>query len=141
MKRIFPLLLLVSLFVTLFGCSRNLAEKGKIIALFQQNEALFLQAAQTGEYTTLEGIDGIERVYTSENYVDISCGGDGFGPSTHYYGIFYSEEDDLCAIDLAGPKDELVEHEGGYLYQQENGANRYYVELLENHFYYYEAHF
>ena len=73
--------------------------------------------------------------------IDIQCGGAGFGPSTHYYGIFYSADDNLCTIDVAGPRDKLVEHGEGYLYQEKSGDNRYYIEQLGNHFYYCEAHF
>ena len=47
----------------------------------------------------------------------------------------------MCAIDVAGPEDELVESGDGYLYQESGGDNRYYVEALGNNFYYYEADF
>ena len=30
--------------------------------------------------------------------VEISCGGEGFGPSTHYYGIVYSVADHYNAV-------------------------------------------
>ena len=68
-----------------------------------------------------------------EEYVEINCGGAGLGPSTHYYGIFYSADD----VDVSW----MVEQGDGYLYQQEDGDNHIYIEPLGNHFYYYEAHF
>ena len=52
-----------------------------------------------------------------------------------------SEKDDLCAVRLGAPGDQLKEHENGFLYIEEDGDNRYYVEPLGNHYFYYEAHF
>ncbi len=141
MKKAF--LLFISLFwlISATACSNNLTDKQDIISLYEKNEETFLQAASSGDYSFVEKINGVQKVLAWDAYVDIQCGGAGFGPSTHYYGIFYSADDNLCAIDVAGPKDKLVEHGDGYLYQEENGDNRYYVEPLGNHFYYYEAHF
>ena len=141
MRKLNVWFLLVCVLVTFSACSQNLTEKSDIISLYQKNEKVFLQAADSGDYSEVERINGVQKVYISEKYIDIQCGGAGFGPNTHYYGIFYSADDNLCAIDVAGPKDKLVEQGNGYLYQEENGDNRYYVEPLGNHFYYFEAHF
>lgn len=141
MRRIITGLVLICMFATFAGCSQNHTEKSEVISLFQKNEEIFLQAANSGDYSSVERIWGVQSVYLSERYVKIDCGGAGFGPGTHYYGIFYSADDDLCAVDVAGPKDQLVEYNDGYLYQEDDGDNRYYVETLGNHFYYYEAHF
>ena len=141
MKKAISLLVLFAIFITLSSCSNNLTEKSDIILLYQKNEDIFLQAAANESYSAIESIKGVQKVYVSESYVDIQCGGSGIGYVTHYYGIFYSADDNLCAIDVAGPRDKLVEQGDGYLYQEENGDNRYYVEPLGNHYYYYEAHF
>lgn len=133
--------LFLGIVVTMSACSIGTLEKADVISLFQDNLTTFLQVAESGDFLALESIRGVESVYKSENYVDISCGGAGMGASTHYYGIFYSIEDDLCAIDVAGPRNELTAFENGYLYQQTDGDNRYYVESLGNHYFYYEAHF
>ena len=141
MKKVISLLVLFAMVIVLSSCSNNLTEKSDIISLYQKNEQVFLLAAENGDYSAIEGIKGIQKVLVWDTYIDIQCGGAGFGSSTHYYGIFYSADDNLCAIDVAGPRDKLVEQGDGYLYQEENGDNRYYVELLGNHYYYYEAHF
>ncbi|MBP3478023.1 MAG: hypothetical protein J6K03_00885 [Oscillospiraceae bacterium] len=141
MKKALALFLSVSLFIALAACSRNLTDKNDIVSLFRKNEQTFLQAANSGDYSAVGRISGVQKVYASETYVDIQCGGAGLGSSTHYYGIFYSADDDLSAVDVAGPRDKLVEYDDGYLYQEDGGDNRYYVEPLGNHFYYYEAHF
>ena len=141
MKKVASFLVLLALFITLPACSNNLTEKSDIISLYRKNEEIFLLAAENGDYSAIEEIKGVQKVLVRDTHTDIQCGGAGFGPSTHYYGIFYSADDDLCAIDLAGPKDKLVKYGDGYLYQEESGDNRFYVEPLGNHYYYYEAHF
>ena len=141
MRKALATFLAVSLFISLAACSRNLTDKNDIVSLFRKNEQTFLQAAKSGDYSAVGRISGVQKVYASETYVDIQCGGAGVGPSTHYYGIFYSADDDLSAVDVAGPRDKLMEYGDGYLYQEDDGDNRYYVEPLGNHFYYYEAHF
>lgn len=130
------LLLFISLFllISATACSNNLTDKRDIISLYEKNEETFLQAASSSDYSSVEKISGVQTVLVWDTYVDIQCGGAGFGPSTHYYGIFYSADDNLCAIDVAGPMDKLVEYNHGYLYQEENGDNQYYVESLGNHF-------
>ena len=141
MKKVISLLVLFAMVIVLSACSNNLTEKSDIISLYQKNEKIFLLAAENGDYSAIERIKGVQKVLVWDTYIDIQCGGSGFGSSTHYYGIFYSADDNLCAIDVAGPRDKLVEPGEGYLYQEENGDNRYYVEPLGNHYYYYEAHF
>ena len=141
MKRVLSLLVLLAILVVLSFCSDNLTEKSDIISLYQKNYEIFWCAAENEDYRTVAKIKGVQKVLIRDTYIDIQCGGAGFGPSTHYYGIFYSADDNLCAIDVAGPRDKLVEQGNGYFYQEENGDNRYYVEPLGNHFYYYEAHF
>ncbi|MBE6551279.1 MAG: hypothetical protein E7665_03990 [Ruminococcaceae bacterium] len=136
------LLLSLSCVLTYFAsCSSNMTDKDEIIKLFRNKERVFLDAANNNDFSKVSKIYGVQNVDTWEDYIDIQCGGAGFGSSTHYYGIFYSENDDLCAVRLGAPGDQLKEHENGFLYTEENGDNRYYVEPLGNHFFYYEAHF
>lgn len=141
MKKSFFAVLLILLLTAMTACSSNLTDKDDIISLYSKNEEAFVQASKSGDFSTLERIFGINKVLVLETYVDIQCGGAGFGPSTHYYGIFYSADDNLCAVDVAGSKDNLKEWGSGYFYQQEDVDNTYYVEPLGNHFFYYEAHF
>ena len=141
MKKVIACLLSVFILIVLVSCSKNLTDKNDIISVFRKNEGRFVEASESGEYKNLETIKGIQKVIVWEDYVDIECGGSGLGSSTHYYGIFFSLTDDLCAIDVAGPADELVEDGNGYRYRQQNGDNEYYVEPLGNHYFYYEAHF
>lgn len=125
----------------LSACSNNLTSKESIVNLYTKNEALFVSAASNGSFSDLEKINGVQKVLAWDDCVDIKCGGSGFGSGTHYYGIFFSEDDNLCAVNVAGPLDELVEDGNGYRYKQADGDNEYYVEPLGNHYFYYEAHF
>lgn len=141
MKKAILCLFILFTMIVLPSCSNNLTNYSAIISLFQNHEDSFIEASISGDFSKLEEIRGVQKVSTGNQCVDIQCGGTGFGSSTHYYGIFYSEADDLCAIDVAGPRDELVADGNGYRYQQHPGDNEYYVEPLGNHFFYYEAHF
>ncbi len=126
------------------ACTQNLTDKERIVTLFEQNEMLITDAVQTGDFEKVRQIKGIQNVYISEqyNYIDFECGGSGFGPSTHYYGFYFSPEDDLTAWNGgACPVQELIVDGEGYSWQEIDGDNRYYVEKIGDHFYYYEAHF
>ncbi len=128
MKKILYFIALLAVCL-LSACSSNLTSKESIMTskesimtskesimnLYTKNEALFTDAASNRSFSDLEKIKGVQKVYIYEEreYVDIQCGGSGLGPSTHYYGIFYSETDDICAVDVAGPRDEVVEDGNG----------------------------
>ena len=140
MKRALCLVVLIMV-CFLSACSGNLTSKESIEKIYIKNETLFVNAASDRSFSDLEKISGVQKVLIWDEYVDIQCGGSGLGSGTHYYGIFYSEADDLCAVEVAGPLDELVAVGNGYRYKQSDGDNEYYVEPLGNHYFYYEAHF
>lgn len=120
----------------------NLTDRDSVVDLYRENEEAFLKAAETGSFEDLKDIFGVSDVHLNRDYVDIYCGGTGMAPSSSYYGIFYSEGDDLCAIDVApGDSSALTERDGGYFWEESGGDNSYYVEPLGNHYFYYEAHF
>ncbi len=143
MKKYIAIVLLFLIAAALSACTSALDEKSEIIAMYRKNEEIFWQAAKSGNFTAVESIRGVQSVYISETYTDISFGGAGFGSSSHYLGIFYSADDSLSAVDVAGMcfPDELTAQGDGYFYQDEDSDNRYYVEPLGNHFFYYEAHY
>lgn len=140
MKKILYTIVLMAVCL-LSACSSNLTSKESIENLYTKNETLFIDAVSDGSFSDLEKISGVQKVLVWDEYVDIQCGGSGLGSSTHYYGIFFSETDNLCAVDVSGPRDELVKDGSGYRYKQSDGDNEYYVEPLGNHYFYYEAHF
>ena len=141
MKKALRCSLILLTLILLSSCSNNLTNRSDIVALFQNYEDAFIEASTSGNFSKLEAVPGVQKVLTFDEYIDIQCGGSGLGSSTSYYGIFYSETDDLCAVDVAGPHEELVSDGDGFHYEQSDGDNEYYVEPLGNHFFYYEAHF
>ena len=61
MKKLKSLLGVLVCFVFIFtACSKNLTEKSDIISLYQNNEETFLQAANSGDYSTVENIRGVQ---------------------------------------------------------------------------------
>ena len=120
----------------------GLTNREDIVAMYRRNEAAFIEAAETGDFQSLERVYGVMNVDYESNCIDIECGGAGLGSSTHYYGIFYSEKDDLYAVHIACGSREWLKQDGeGYRYKQNGGDNEYYVEPLGNHYFYYEAHY
>lgn len=122
--------------------SNGLTNKPAIVKLFYDHKDAIISAVDSESFDEIENIRGIQSIYESDEYIDFSCGGSGFGSNTYYYGFFYSPEDSLTAWNGgACPADELYEYENGYKYQQTDGDNEYYVEKIGEHFFYYEAHF
>ncbi len=143
MKKIALLLSLVLVIGIMFGaCSNNLTDKEDIIKVFNKNEETIIEAVKNNSFEQVKKISGIQNVYVGDDYIDFECGGSGMGPSTHYYGFFYSPDDNLTAWNGgACPKDELKENGNGFRWEQKEGDNIYYVEKIGEHFFYYEAHF
>lgn len=134
--------LLISMMIIITsGCVKNTITKDKIIEKFNMNKTEYIKASQTGDFSLLKKLDEVESVYESDNYVKIDFKGSGLVSNSNYYGIYYSESDSLCAIDISPPCDELKKDGAGFRYKQENGDNEYYVEELGYHYFYYEAQF
>ena len=140
-------MMLILLF-TLGGCCLipccGLHDRESVVAMYRENEETFIHAAETGEFLSLKEIGGCENVSVQEDHVQIPCGGVGAGSGASYYGIFYSESDDLFAVKVSiGYSKGLVPQESGFLFRSPvPGSNKsYYVEPLGNHYFYYEAHY
>ena len=138
----------VFFFLPVYSClgdalSGELTEREDILALYHDHEDAFLLAAETKSFDALTEIKGIQEIHVQEDYVEIDCGGLGFGSNTAYFGIFYSETDDLCAESFAATGETLVllPKDNGYYFEETYGDNTYYVEPLGNHYFYYELHF
>ncbi len=139
-KRVFFAAVLTAVCL-LTACFGNLTSRESIVKVYNKHEDKFIEAAENGSFSDLEKIRGVQRVLVWDDYVNVEFGGSGFGPNTSYYGIFFSETDNLCAVDVSGPLSGLVEYGDGYRYVQPDGDNIYYVEPLGNHYFYYESHF
>lgn len=143
MKKGIAILLLLCAVVMLTGCGRN--RKETAFRIVEDNLEVLKNDIKQGDFAMSASIEGIESVDAEKEvglsvaigFVEYSCGGAGFGPSTAYWGFYYSEDDDLSEIWCAGTP--LVASGDGFLYEQSDGDNRYYTEHIVDHFYYYEA--
>lgn len=115
--------------------------KADIIAVFDENEAAFVEAAESGDFSELEQLRDIQEVKLRDNSVDIFFGGYGFASATSYYGIFYSADGSIDAHAFAPSKNNFVRNGSGWLYKERYGDNSFYCEPLGHDFFYYEAHF
>ncbi len=143
MKKIPLFLCFLLVLSTFFACSDNLTEKEDIIALFNDNKAVIEQSVENDDFKKVEKLRGIQAVTVYDNCVEFQCGGAGMGGNTHYYGFFFSADDELTAWNggVGFPKNKLSKDGKGYRYKEQEGDNEYYVEEIGTHFFYYEAHF
>ncbi len=124
------------------SCGDGLTSRDSVVDMYRRNEETFLQAAREGDFDRLTQVRGVQRVSEYRGCTEIFCGGTGFGPETNYYGVFYSEKDDLVAVQISCGTTERLKPDGaGYRYREPGGDDEYYVEPLGNHYYYYEAHY
>ena len=139
---LFPFMMAACIFC-LTSC-RGLTSRESIVSLYLENAGAFRRASETGDWEALSEINGIERIKAEERCINMLCGGIGFGSGTSYYGIFYSDSDDLLAVNVSLGSLEELQHQGpGFIYVPpfSESNKRYYVEPLGNHFFYYEAHY
>lgn len=80
---------------------RGLTSRESIVSLYLENAGAFRRASETGDWEALSEINGIERIEAEERCINMLCGGIGFGSGTSYYGIFYSDSDDLLAVNVS----------------------------------------
>lgn len=136
-----PLALMAALIGFLFN-DNDLADKEDIFRQVRQNQSLLEECVETGDYEAALQLRVIKEVDPGEHCVDFYCGGAGIAPSSTYCGFFYSREDDLYAIWCAPPTGQTLTADGdGWRWEQPGGDNRYYVEHICGHFYYYQASF
>ena len=74
---------------------------------------------------------------------DVVCfdyGGWGFGPSTRYWGVNYAADDRLAGFQGMSLEGAVPDGEG-WLWEEDSGDNRCYVERLAPCWYYFEMNF
>ena len=108
---------LVFLTIVLFSSFGSAPSKADIIAVFDENEAAFVEAAESGDFSELEQMSDIQEVNLRDNYVDIFFGGYGFASATSYYGIFYSADGSIDVHAFAPSKDNFGRNGSGWLYK------------------------
>lgn len=140
MKRALFVVGMLAFLVVLAGCGSPQARRNQVFQLVEENYETLCSDVEQWNFDRSRAIEGIESVEPDEGgsaFVEYDCGGSGFGSSTAYWGFYYSANDDLTHIWCAN--EPLLPSGDGFLYQQEDGDNRYYTEKIAEHFYYYEA--
>ncbi|MBO4562319.1 MAG: hypothetical protein J5772_01765 [Clostridia bacterium] len=143
MKRFIAVLVLTCILcLSSVGCSGELTSKKKIIKLYGENEAAFLEAAETGDFTALESMKGVLKVIMYDDHAAICCGGSGMGANTDYYEIWWTEKkiESVLLGQLASGYD-VIPDGNGARYKEKEGDNEFYAEPLGNGYYYVELHF
>lgn len=144
MKRTLAFILTAAVLLALPGCSRELTDKDKIIALFRNNENVFVSAVETGDYSEVKKIKGVNDVSVrgDNEETEFYCGGMGLVPSSAYFGILYirgAEGKDYPLV--FGDGAEWSADGDGYRFKQADGDNDFYYQALGGGFYYYEERY
>ena len=148
MKKPIKLELILLLFcalvcVSLFACSTKGAA-----AAFALNRAAFVQTAQDalviGSGAEVKRPIGVEEICVgpnpigNEDYVEFQMGSAGFGPSTSYWGVMFSEGGPLG---FQGVAQDYVPDGDGWFWEEPDGDNWSRITQLEENWYLYEMHF
>lgn len=122
------------------------SEKGRILRFVRENESLLLSCIEQNDFSAIEKEALIREIRVRDEYIDFSCGGDGFGPETTYWGFYYSEQYNMTAIWGPLPAGQMFQKSGsGYLWKESwydpKGDDSCYVERIGDTFYFYEMSF
>lgn len=153
MKKSFFIILIILLLVAicLVGCNKEeVNQRALITEYITNNETILIETAskimsveEINEKNIIKKLPKdikIVHVYksNSRNYVDFSVD-EGFTSSSHYYGFYYSPENEPITIMAASG--EKAEFDNGYKIQELGNEDWYYTEKIVDNFYFYEAHY
>ncbi len=122
----------------------NSLSKKEIFALVQENYAVIMEDVREKDFSDTEKIEGIKKIYSDTEIIDVYCGGTGIGSAANYYGFYYSPDGQPKAVYYGssfGKNPKLQSEKNGFCIKNSNGDNCYYTEKIKDNFYYYEAHF
>lgn len=140
MKKVIVALCALCAAVVLLSFLRT--DRDRIAGYVEAHEEMLIACLKSGDYAPAERSILIREVNVEEDHVDFRCGASGFASQTSYRGFFYSEQDDMYAVWCAPPEGgQLIREGNGFFWEETEGDNRYYVEKICGHFYYYEASF
>lgn len=144
MKKILALVLVISFAFVLVGCAKGEKFKKDIFNLVEENYEAIIQACQDKDADALYAINGIKKVDIVDGYVLIYYMGAGFGPSTQYYGFYYTEENRPVAVDgnqdILCDTEELTPEGNGYQYI-DRSYNIFYTEHIKGNIYFYSTYY
>ena len=129
----------VFLFLAATGDDR--AEKEDIFTFVTENRDDLLRCIEENDHSAFERHKIIQSITVNTDHVDYDCGGAGVGSGTSYRGFFYSSKGDMTAPWCIQTGAKLTASGAGFEWQESSGDNWYYVEMICEGFYYYEASF
>ena len=125
--------------VFLISCIENfpmeITNREDAVKMFRKNEAVFLSAAETGDFAPVEKLRGVQSTEADEDSAVIDLGGYGLAPATSYFYIVWLKDGMNT-----GPDSRWEPYGNGWVEYGE-GDNVFYAESLGNGFYYHEDHY
>ena len=104
-----------------------------VLELWYENETVFRNAVETGDYGPVEELRGIQEVDVGEKGTNFVCGSTGISVSSHHYSILWLKNDFV-------PKPDAGWTFNGTAYELDDNDNTYVLEPLGDGFFYYEVH-
>ena len=137
MKKMFALVLVVFLMISLASCRRT--PKENVFSIVEKNYDTILKACEEKDEDALLAIKGVTRVNIVDCYVIVFCVAKGISVSSQDYGFYYSEENSPVTIDcnqdiVCGVNDLTPEGNG---YQCAVQGNTFYTEHIKGNIYFY----
>lgn len=137
MKKIFRLVLVVFLIISLTSCRST--PKEKVFNIVENNYDTILKACEEKDEDALLTIKGVTSVNIVDGYVIVFCEAKGISVSSQDYGFYYSEENSPvtidCNQDIVCRADNLSPEEDGY--QCVVSGNTFYTEHIKGNIYFY----
>ena len=138
MKKLFAIILTISLVLAFTGCGAKQAKQG-IFDLVENNYDAILKACEEKDEAALLAIKGVTQVNIVDGYVIVYCNGAGIAPSSQDYGFYYTEENSPvtvdCNLDIVCYAQDLSPKENGY--QCIVNGNTFYTEHIKGNIHFY----
>ena len=106
---------------------------------FEAIASKMLEQGNADGLTIPNGVRDVTIYETNSGCVDFWMGGAGLIPSSSYWGVIYSVEDE--PVGFQGVKPEFTWDGEGWYWQEKNGDNRSYVNKLSDRWYLYQMWF
>lgn len=137
MKKIFTLVLVVFLMISLTSCRST--PKENVFNIVEKNYDTILKACEEKDEDALLAIKGVTCVNIVDGYVIVFCEAKGISVSSQDYGFYYSEENSPftidCNQDIVYRADNLSPEGDGY--QCVVSGNTFYTEHIKGNIYFY----
>ena len=115
----------------------NRKKKEEIISFFHENKNLIEKSIQDKKYGELKR-KGVLSVDSFDDYIRFECDGVGIVPASVDYGFIFSKIHDTDRFYHGSDDYKKIETRYGYYYDDLFGDNDFYIEMIEEDYYYYQ---